>query len=181
MEPSVSSVVLWVALRNNPGNNPGNNPMKIKCIALSNGGVTWVDPEDFESLNKWRWTAANEKSVYRHDIDSGHTVRLHRQLFELEYGDTRQVDHINHNPFDNRRQNLRIVTNSQNQQNRSRDNTGRGVYVAPQRDGSIRWRTQHMLNGKFVSAGTYATFEEADMAAREWRQVHMPYSNEDTN
>jgi hypothetical protein len=153
--------------------------MKIKCIALSNGGVTWIYPEDFEKLNYWRWNANREESVRRRDALTGRTVLMHREILGLEYGDGTIVDHINHNPFDNRRQNLRIVTSSQNACNRSGDDTGRGVYLSNPSYPDSKWHIRHKLNGKNIYGGTYDTFEEADMAAREWRRIHMPYSHED--
>lgn len=43
------------------------------------------------------------------------SVRLHRFIMEAPRGI--EVDHINHDTLDNRRENLRLVTKSQNQQN----------------------------------------------------------------
>lgn len=42
---------------------------------------------------------------------------LHRWIFGLDTGDKRQVDHIRHDTLDNRRANLRVVTDRENKQN----------------------------------------------------------------
>lgn len=98
-------------------------------IILTNGMVTLVDTRDFEFLNQWHWYALwNERSkrwaVQRCASSSGvrQSVYMHRVIMGLERGDPLHVDHINHNPLDNRRANLRIATRSQNSAN-SRTNT----------------------------------------------------------
>lgn len=43
---------------------------------------------------------------------------MHRFIMGLGPGDPREVDHLNHNGLDNRRENLRIVSHLENGQNR---------------------------------------------------------------
>ena len=66
-------------------------------------------------------------------------------------------DHINRNKLDNRRENLRFVTFSQNQYNRASRNRG-----YDERYGRFRARIQ--INGKVEYIGTYDTAEEATAA-----------------
>ena len=76
-----------------------------------------IDKEDFDKIYPDR--------VY---IDNGYAKcrkhdRIHRVVMNCP--DEYMVDHINHNTLDNRKCNLRIVTNSENQLNRViRSNTG---------------------------------------------------------
>ena len=66
------------------------------------------------------------------------------------------VDHINHNPLDNRRCNLRVVTDIQNKQNR-KDNTS-GILGVDKYKG--KWRSQLQVKGKkYIKY--YNTKEEA--------------------
>ena len=67
---------------------------------------------------------------------------LHRLLMGFPKGLV--VDHINHNPLDNRRINLRIVTDTQNKQNR-KDNTSGILGVDIYKD---KWRAQLQVKGK---------------------------------
>ena len=97
----------------------------MKNITLTQGQVAIVDDEDFEWLNQWKWCASyniNNDSYYavRHDyLYNGKRIliRMHRQILDLEFGDKRQGDHIHHNTLDNRRSQLRIVTNRKNLSN----------------------------------------------------------------
>lgn len=85
---------------------------------------------------------------------------LHRAIMGLQKGDPRAVDHINGDPMDNRKSNLRICTPSQNMMNRVlRDaQTGlmgvrehRGVYKATARmaDGS---KAEKLFNNPSAAA-----------------------------
>lgn len=89
------------------------------------------------------------------------------------------VDHINHNGLDNRRCNLRVVTHSQNLQNRSgpqADNTtgARGVTWAKDRR---RFVAQVKVQGRNVHLGVYDRLCEAAEAAKRARKTLLPYSN----
>jgi hypothetical protein len=67
-----------------------------------------------------------------------------------------QVDHINGNKHDHRIENLRVVTNSQNAQNRRI----RGV-TFEKRQATRPWRARIMVDQKSISLGYFATEAEA--------------------
>jgi hypothetical protein len=87
-----------------------------------------------------------------------------------------QIDHANGDPSDNRIENLRVVTNSENQKNRwlSRRNTSgaNGVYWHP-RDGV--WCCAVKAAGKQRHLGTFAS-KEAATAARRAADTSLGYS-----
>ena len=92
--------------------------------AVGGHAFATVDDEDFHRLSAWRWKAKPNGSgtnVYavRNAMVGGKcvTIRMHREVLGLSRQDTRDVDHINHNPLDNRRVNLRAVTRSMNIKN----------------------------------------------------------------
>lgn len=72
------------------------------------------------------------------------------------------VDHINGNGLDNRRDNLRLATPSQNQWNSKKhiDNTSgyKGVRLSKS---TMRWEAKITFQGKFYYLGLFATPEEA--------------------
>jgi hypothetical protein len=62
----------------------------------------------------------------RRDNQTGKTILMHREILEASEGI--EVDHINGNGLDNRRENLRLVTLQQNRQNRSRGRNNQTGY-----------------------------------------------------
>lgn len=100
-------------------------------------------------------------------------LRMHRVLLDLPPHDPRLADHINHDRLDNRRANLRIVTKTENLQNRvSSPGTSsryRGVHFF-----KGRWQARGYTNGKRHYLGTFNDEEEAGRVAREWRLANMP-------
>lgn len=92
-----------------------------KKLPLTQGQFALIDTEDFDRLNQYKWHAYKDGKTYyaRHTffIDGKwKNISLHR--FILNAPKNKQVDHINFNGLDNRKENLRIVTNAQNKQNR---------------------------------------------------------------
>lgn len=81
---------------------------------------TLIDLDDVEKVKDFKWCA--DMSNY---ITGSNKMKLHR--FIMNCPDDMVIDHINHNPLDNRKKNLRICTsiqNSYNQKITSRNKTG---------------------------------------------------------
>jgi hypothetical protein len=108
-------------MRPNPTHVEGNSVV----VSLTQGQATIVDLADLERLQQFRWYALWNTSIRQYYVvtqrkkDDGKltTLYLHRHLMDPPKGMT--VDHINHDTLDNRRQNLRIVTNQVNNWNRN--------------------------------------------------------------
>jgi hypothetical protein len=79
-----------------------------------------------------------------------------------------QVDHINGNRWDNRRSNLRIVTNQQNQMARHVVVATSG-YKGVAKHGEL-WRARIKYNGKIIRLGSYPTPQKA---ARAYNQAAL--------
>ena len=76
------------------------------------------------------------------------------------------VDHINENKADNRVENLRWATNSENQQNissnRSNCTSGyKGINAKTHKGKFVGWRVRIRVCGKRIELGTYKDIEEA--------------------
>lgn len=96
----------------------------------------------------------------------GNQYCAHRLAFLIVAGRwPEEIDHINRDPYDNRWENLRECTRSQNNMNRTRDMKGayRGVNLCPH--STTRWRARIKVAGKQLYLGSFGTAEEA-FAAR---------------
>ena len=125
-----------------------------------------IDAEDVERCAQFRWFCNNAYIV--HYTGGGrkgrNEMKLHDFLLHFKGSRKRQADHINRDPLDNRKVNLRLCTRQQNLMNRITvvGETGfRGVYTTPNRN---RWRAKIKHNGVLHQIGVYASPEEAAMA-----------------
>jgi len=145
----------------------------MPTIPLTQGQRARVDWQDYRELSQYKWCAMwspRTKSFYavrgfRKDgkLTAEH---MHRRILGLSPGDGLEVDHKDHATLDNRRRNLRIVTNRGNAENRRNQSPhGPGIYL--RRRGRTRpFLAQARVNGRRLYIGDFATAEEA----REARQ-----------
>lgn len=155
----------------------------MKEIQLTQGQVALVDDEDYEELAKYKWQATWNKASRTYYArrnwwaggGSWGTTKMHRAI--MGAGDKEEVDHINHNGLDNRRENLRVCTKQQNQRNR-RKSAGhssrfKGVSFSK---GKMRWQAYVCVpsavgKGRHRHLGYFAAETDAaaayDRAARE--------------
>jgi len=148
----------------------------MKRIKLSNGRFTIVDDEDFLWLSQFHWyTNSGKWNLYanREVMTEGKTscFLMHREIM-MHHGykiEGFYVDHINHNGLDNRKENLRMVTASQNQMNRLPIKSLSGYKgVTIYRNG--KWRASAKVDQKNVHLGYFDTKEEAAIAYNSFAQ-----------
>lgn len=92
----------------------------IKQIKLSNGDYAIVDPDNFHYLSQWAWSIQAMGYAERKYYDKKSKKTIHIMMHRVINGtpDELVTDHINRIKLDNRRCNLRSVTQSQNNYNR---------------------------------------------------------------
>jgi hypothetical protein len=104
--------------------------------------------------------------------------RAHRLVWLYEYGcfPDGEIDHINRVPFDNRRNNIQVVTRCQNTQNtglqRNNISGHRGVGWNMQQQ---KWRARISIDGKTFYLGRFDTFEDAVSAYTAAASKHHAY------
>ena len=86
----------------------------------SKGEEFWFDLEDYDLIKDYCWHI-NDKGYVVSNGENQKIIKFHKLL----YPNSEMVDHIRHKTFDNRRNELRVVTRSQNNMNASirNDNT----------------------------------------------------------
>lgn len=165
-------------------------------IPLTKGKVALVDDADFEAVSQHKWHACQNKKTdiwyaHRHcKINNKRRLEsMHRFILKTDA----HVDHKNRNGLDNRRENLRPATRSQNMANTKmsiRNTSGyRGVTLRKHdhEHGYPRpWYAKIKKNGTTRSLGTFATAIEAakayDEAAKlvhgEFASLNFPNTGE---
>ena len=116
-------------------------------------GETIIDEDIYYDIIKYNWNLNNYGYVIGRGEDKK-LVSLHRYI--MDYSGDNFVDHINNNPLDNRKCNLRIITPQQNSQNKTSNKNGTSKYIG------VSWNTKYelwvaniTLNGKVKYLGRF--------------------------
>jgi len=104
----------------------------MREIKLTKGQVSIVDDADFEELSKYKWQAIkfNNGRFYASTCKyiNGKVERVPMSRLILKPPKFMMVDHVNWDTLDNRRENIRICTPSQNQANRGKPSNNTSGY-----------------------------------------------------
>lgn len=133
----------------------------MKQILLNNGQYTFVDDLDYEVVNLYHpWYF--KEGYAAHTLNKQRsTLFMHELILPPKEGF--QTDHINRNKLDNRRENLRYATPSQNRMNR---------VIQPNNTSGYKGVSFNIANGKYRAyigkpqkhLGFFKTAEEAALA-----------------
>lgn len=132
-----------------------------------------VDEQDVEIVSKYRWYPhIKGRSVYAQTrpLRGVSPIRLHRLIMKPEEGMV--VDHINHDGLDNRRQNLRCGTQSQNMMNKGASKSAKTSYkgIWQTRQGWVAVITTSKNERRYL--GTFTTAETAARAYDDAARRH---------
>jgi hypothetical protein len=136
---------------------------RVKEMPLTKGKVALVDDEDYIELSKYKWGlyTSSKNLFYATRHDGQKTIAMHRAIMNTPAG--METDHINGNGLDNRKENLRIVTRRENQQNRHGFKTSNYPGVSKVKN---RWTAHIHINKKQNYLGS---FKDEEKAARRYR------------
>lgn len=147
----------------------------MKAIPLTQGKVALVDDEDFDWLNKWKWCATKDRNTWyavRAQWKNGKYIRIimHRLILRAPCGT--ETDHKDRNGLNNQRDNLRLATTVQNQQNKIKQRGLSSQYKGVSwRKDIAKWRVQIFIKGKRLYLGHFHSEKQAanayDRAARK--------------
>jgi hypothetical protein len=132
-----------------------------------------IDNEDWKEVKKHKWSINNPSKRAKYVRSSKH-ILLHRYI--MNASKDKEVDHINGNPLDNRKQNLRICNKNENSKNRKvniNSSSGyRGVYWDME---SNKWAVAISFNKKRIKIGR---FKRKTDAALIYNEVALKYHGE---
>jgi len=142
-----------------------------KLIPLTQGQVAMVDAEDYESLMDWNWHAywnKCTKSFYAQRSDS--KLWMHRMI--LKCGKGEEGDHINHDSLDNRKENLRKASRSQNACNMRISVNTSGFRGVSWSKSNKKWQAQIKIHQRPIHLRFYEAKEDAARAYDNAAIIH---------
>ena len=153
--------------------------MKKYKIISNKHGVHYVllDNTDFKLIKELggKWGVCKMRDVFyvQKRFPNNKVKQLHRFLLNAPNGT--YVDHINGNTLDNRRQNLRICTNSANLRNgRIRTNNISGFTGVGFNKNRNKWEARIKVKYKQINLGR---FDSKQMAIKARKKAEQKYWN----
>lgn len=142
----------------------------MREIVLSQGFVAFVDDDMYEELNQHKWHANKNRNTYyarRHVIgDPDKKIKMHHEVMGKPPKGY-QTDHKNGNGLWNLKSNLRFVTNRQNNQNRTHQNSSSRYPGVGWAKREKRWRARITIDGEEKGLGYFKTEIEAFSAYKK--------------
>jgi hypothetical protein len=154
----------------------------MRVIPLVNSDkIVLVDDEDYGKVSEHRWLLTPRGYIQSSSRIKRKQPYLHR--FIINPPNELQIDHIDHDPLNNVRNNLRVATNSQNHANGLKCREGSSRFKGVSREqGSNKWHACICYNYKTIHLGAFTSEIKAaiayDLAAlkyfREFSKLNFP-------
>lgn len=145
------------------------------------GEEFYFDLEDYDKIKNHCW----HKNKYGYILTAivNNNLLLHRYIMNTD--DNMDVDHINHIKHDNRKNNLRNCTRSQNEMNKTLlPNNTSGVTGVFWNNSKQKWQSSIQISNKKIILGRYINFDEAVKVRKDAEEKYFKeysYNNSITN
>ena len=133
------------------------------------GKVIHIDDEDMHILSKYNWYINSSDNIRYYVVAKVYNkgkvtnIKLHRIL--LNPPRNLYIDHINGNGLDNRKSNLRVCTNQQNQRNARKKRTASSIYKGVSFvKARSKFRAYIVVNNKQTGLGQFSNEIDAAKA-----------------
>lgn len=148
-----------------------------RLIDLTKGFWSIVSEHRYEELRKKYWNAAKNRSgkYYAMSKENRKTVYIHHLICKCKPG--KQRDHENGNTLDNRDENVRPSTKTQNNCNVALTRLNTSGFKGARLDHG-RWRSEIKVNGKSKFLGYFST---AKLAHEAYKQAALEYHGKFAN
>jgi hypothetical protein len=139
----------------------------MKIIIIKNKQV-FIDDEDSKFISRFTWHlhGPDEHPYAR----SSYKMLMHKMI--LGCANNYEVDHIDGNSLNNQKNNLRICSKINNQQNRNKYKEGLSKYKGVTRRKNGKWRARIRVNGDLIHLGD---FNIELNAAQEYNRAAIHY------
>lgn len=149
----------------------------MRLVSLTRGRFALVDDADYGRVSQFNWSASFNSSgrwyaqrSVRLPNGKQTTQYMHRFIMGLVFGDPRKVDHKDRvNTLDNRRNNLRVTLNQNNQNAEPKGAVSGFKGVSKERG---RYRAKIGVQYKQINLGFFST---AELAAAAYDTAALKY------
>lgn len=134
----------------------------VAYVTLTKGYTSVIDAADVSLVEGYNWTALETKTdvVYACRGNGKKVIYMHREI--LNPPDDKVVDHKDRDGLNNRRNNLRECSKTENAYNVKKHKDNSSGYKGVTWDKSRgKWKSQLSLSGKNTFLGRFDTPEEA--------------------
>lgn len=132
----------------------------MRTISLTKGKEAIVDEDDYDMLAAYKWHVTFYGYARHHSREA---IWMHRLI--LNAPANKQVDHINGNRLDNRKENLRLCSNRLNTANQGiKSNNTSGYKGVTWDKRKKKWMAQYTLDYKHYFIGYFDNLIEAAKA-----------------
>jgi hypothetical protein len=126
-----------------------------------------IDDKHFDLVSKYNWYFNSEGYAIGYIPPRGRIISMHKLILPSIEG--KEIDHRDGNKLNNRNDNLRYATRTQNHANRHKKSRRKysnykGVGYRNDRFRRKPWKAVVCVNGKVIRIGDYSTEEEAVIA-----------------
>lgn len=138
------------------------------CGNKGEGKFAIVEDDDFDRVNKYKWHL-HPCGYAIGRPGAKNKILLHRFIMDAQKGE--DIDHINGNKLDNRRNNLRACSRTQNKQNQHKVMSAsgfKGVSRAGKAYKTKKWIATIRNNGKQINLGYFETSHQAAVVYDFW-------------